>query len=187
MKYHRARYWVDSGFQLRLLLRMGLYVLGAVLVVLHVAFLFDMMWKTINQSGHSWFPDSYLDFFRRQQFLLLGLILLLPLLLRDMLKFSNRVAGPLFRCRKTLEEMARGKAVPEFTPRKHDLMPELFQAFNEVIREWNARIAAKDNGDLLHANGEKVVLEEMPSMPASDGLALQSSAAAWTVNDAPEK
>src|SRR5438132_6337798 len=112
MKYHRARYWVDTGFQLRLLLRMGLYVLGAVLVVLHVAFLFDMMWKTISQSGHSWFPDSYLDFFRRQQFLLLGLILLLPLLLRDMLKFSNRVAGPLFRCRQTLEEMARVKALP---------------------------------------------------------------------------
>jgi hypothetical protein len=187
MKNHRARYWVDTGFQLRLLLRMGLYVLGTVLVVFHVAFVFEMMWKIISQSSHSWFLDSYLDFFGRQRFLLLGLVLLLPMLLRDMLKFSNRFAGPLYCCRRTLEEMASGKTVDELTPGKHELLPELFQAFNKVIQEWNARVAAKGNGDLQHANGARTVLEERPSRAPGDGWALQSAPAAWTVKDASEK
>jgi hypothetical protein len=45
-----------------------------------------------------------------------------------------------------MEEMASGKPVPEFVPRKHDLMRELFQAFNALIKEWNNRLNAHANG-----------------------------------------
>ena len=38
-------------------------------------------------------------------------------------------------------EMASGKPVPEFKPRKQDLMPELFDAFNTLIKQCNARIS----------------------------------------------
>lgn len=43
-------------------------------------------------------------------------------------------------------EMASGKTVPEFKPRKHDLMPEFFEAFNLLIKHSNARVSAAENG-----------------------------------------
>jgi hypothetical protein len=90
--------------------------------------------------------NLYLDFLGRQKPLLITLVLVTPILLYDLLKFSHRIAGPLYRCRHVMEEMANGKSVPAFQPRKHDLMRELFQAFNALIAEWNARANAHLNG-----------------------------------------
>jgi len=42
-----------------------------------------------------------------------------------------------------MEEMASGAVVREFTPRKGDLMRELFAAFNLLIRACNARAKAE--------------------------------------------
>ena len=83
----------------------------------------------------------------QHRFILIGAIVLLPVILFDLLKFSNRVAGPLYRCRKIMTQMSRGESVPEFKPRKHDLMPELFLAFDELVKEWNARIESNQAMD----------------------------------------
>ena len=88
---------------------------------------------------------AYADIVRERS-LLLTLILLTPVLMYDMLKFSHRIAGPLFRCRRVMLEMAEGKPVPEFKPRKRDLMRELFAAFNTLIVAWNARVGDGVNG-----------------------------------------
>jgi hypothetical protein len=159
-EFKRRRLLVDPGFQLRLLLRTGLHLVGSVIVVLHVAFLFEMMMQFLQPGGPRSFLDSYVGFFRRHQFILLGLLLLLPFILYDVLKFSHRLAGPLFRCRRTMQEMALGKPVDEFHPRKHDLMRELFQAFNDLIRRWNAEVAKNTNGNLEHADTKRTLFEE---------------------------
>ena len=62
------------------------------------------------------------------------------MILDNLLKFSHRVAGPLYRCGNLMRQMANGQAVSEFHPRKHDLMREFFQSFNALVKVWNARI-----------------------------------------------
>jgi|GEM_PF-1493227 len=139
--YNRVRIWVDPKFQARLLLRVGLYLAAYALVVLHIAFFFEFMWDKLGMAPQKAFLDAYADFFGRHAFILYGLVLIVPLVLADALKFSHRVAGPLHRCLKTMQDMTAGRPVSEFTPRKGDLMGHMSEAFNRLIQEWNMRLA----------------------------------------------
>jgi hypothetical protein len=69
-------------------------------------------------------------------------VVIAPLVLYDILKFSHRISGPLYRRRQVMRDMAAGKAVPEFRPRKHDLLADVYVDFNALIRSWNARIGS---------------------------------------------
>ncbi len=164
-KYRRTRLWVDPAFQFRLLLRMGFYLLLYTVVVGHIAFVFQVMADFATNGARAGLGGLYMEFIGRQMPLVYALVLTMPIILHNLLKFSHRIAGPLYRCRKVLQEMARGKPVPEFTPRKHDLMRELFQAFNALIKEWNARLSAGVNGRLGDANTAEMMSEAMSPPP----------------------
>jgi hypothetical protein len=41
-----------------------------------------------------------------------------------------------------MRDIAAGKAVPVFTPRKRDLMRDFFVSFNALIQAWNSRVGA---------------------------------------------
>jgi hypothetical protein len=145
-KFKRKRLWVDPAFQCRLLARLCLHLLLFALAVIHITFLFELMghlaWSEVGQGV----GRLYLEFLGRQKPVLVTLVLVTPLLLYDLLRFSHRIAGPLYRCRQVMGEMANGRSVPAFQPRKHDLMRELFRAFNALVAEWNARVGAGPNG-----------------------------------------
>jgi hypothetical protein len=144
-RYKRTRLWVDPAFQFRLLLRIGLYFLLYSVILLHIGFFFHVMRECTAQGPTQRIAVIYADYLRQQNSLFYALIVTAPIILYDLLKFSNRIAGPLYRCRKVMQEMAGGKPVPEFTSRKRDLMRELFQAFNALIKEWNASVRARGN------------------------------------------
>jgi hypothetical protein len=144
-KFKRKRLWVDPAFQSRLLTRLCLHLLLFALAVVHITFIFELMGSLVFNDVGQGVANLYLDFLGRQKPLLITLVLVAPILLYDLLKFSHRIAGPLYRCRHVMEEMANGKSVPPFQPRKHDLMGELFRAFNALIAEWNARADADPN------------------------------------------
>jgi hypothetical protein len=137
--YKRTRLWVDPPFQARLLVRMLFYLTLYTAVIWHIGFTFEAMRHVITTGPDKGISALYRDYFWQQGPLLYGFVLLVPVLLYNLLKFSHRIAGPLYRCRNVMQEMAAGKAVHEFTPRKHDLMRELFAAFNVLIRAWNSR------------------------------------------------
>ena len=135
----RKQLLVDRPLQGRLMARLWLYVLLYAFFVIHVHFLMQLSHQAIKNGTQNGLFGMYVDFLCTQSYVLLSVAILAPCVLVDSLKFSNRIAGPLFRCRTMIYEMAAGKAVPEFTPRKGDLMPEFWQAFNALIRLWNAR------------------------------------------------
>jgi hypothetical protein len=144
--YKRRRLWVDTPFQGRLLFRIGFYMLMYALLVWHIGFTFEVLMSIARNGFSKGMSTIYMEYLRSQTPLLYAFAVIAPILLYDMLKFSNRVAGPLFRCRRVMEEMAEGKQVPEFIPRKHDLLREFFQAFNALITSWNTRLNAGANG-----------------------------------------
>jgi hypothetical protein len=144
-KYSRGRLWVDPAFQFRLLVRLGLYFLFYIVVVIHIGFAFQVMADIAANGVRDGVGGLYLEYLSNQRILLITLILTAPIICYNMVKFSHRVAGPLLRCRKVMEEMAAGNAVPQFVPRKHDFMRELFQAFNGLIREWNDKVRTEQS------------------------------------------
>jgi hypothetical protein len=150
-RYKRGRLLVDPGFQLRLLARLGWYFFVWSVLLVHVSFAIDFIFIrmtsiALNHGANKPLGEVYLQFLQQLSPLLLTWVVIMPLLLRDLLRFSNRVAGPLYRCRKVMQEMAAGKVVREFEPRKRDLMKDFFADFNTLIREWNSRVSAGANG-----------------------------------------
>ena len=140
--FKRTRLWINPAFQFRLMCRMGYYFLVYTLVVWLIGFFLEVL-RSLYTNGLGQVPAHvYIDFLWNQQPLLVALIAATPFFVYDLMRFSHRVAGPLHRCRCLMREMVAGKPVAEFTPRKHDLMPELFEDFNALIKEWNARVAA---------------------------------------------
>jgi hypothetical protein len=143
--FQRKRIWVDPPFQGRLLLRLAFYLIAYIVVSWHLGFLFEAARDLAAGQGVKTFAHLYVESLLRQVPQMYAFVLLAPALLYDLLKFSHRVAGPLFRCRKVMQEMATGAVVPEFKPRKHDLMGELFAAFNALIRMHNARAGSTES------------------------------------------
>jgi HAMP domain-containing protein len=150
-KFKRKRLWVDPAFQARLLIRMVCYLVLFIVFVFHVSFVFEAMANYASDAMAKGIGGLYVEYLSQQRTFLFSLLLVAPILLYDLLKYSHRVAGPLFRCRRVMQDMAAGKPVPPFVPRQHDLMGELFQAFNGLITEWNRRLATA-NG---HAEAAK--------------------------------
>jgi hypothetical protein len=152
-QFKRTRLWVDPAFQSGLLLRMGLYLFLYAVTVLHVGFCFQVLTALGENGPRKGLGELYFQFVMQQRPLLIALIVTTPMTLYDLLKFSNRIAGPLIRCRRVMHAMASGKAVPQFEPRKRDFMRELFEAFNALIAVWNARVGKGEGANHPEENG----------------------------------
>lgn len=76
-----------------------------------------------------------------------GLLLMVPLVAYDMLKQSNRFAGPVFRLRREMQLLSRGESNQPLTFRDDDYWAEMADEFN-VIREelLELRQQASQNG-----------------------------------------
>ena len=59
-------------------------------------------------------------------------LLLLPLVTFDLLRLSNRFAGPMFRLRRSLHDLAQGKPVATVRFRHGDFWQEFADDFNSI-------------------------------------------------------
>jgi len=59
--------------------------------------------------------------------------LLLPLVAIDMIRFSNRFAGPLLRLRRTMRQLARGEHVEQIEFRNADFWRDFADEFNAIL------------------------------------------------------
>src|SRR5690242_6108441 len=99
-EFKRTRLWVDPPFQRGLLSRTAFYFVVYTLTLLHVGFAVEVFRTIVLGGADTAVGSLYAEYMGRQQSLLAAAVLLLPVLLYDLLKFSHRVAGPLYRCRK---------------------------------------------------------------------------------------
>jgi hypothetical protein len=75
--------------------------------------------------------------------------LLLPLVVVDVIRLSNRFAGPMLRLRRSMRELMRGEDVSPLEFRDGDYWQEFAEEFNGVVarvRELEARC-----GERLHS------------------------------------
>jgi methyl-accepting chemotaxis protein len=66
---------------------------------------------------------------------LIASLLLLPLVILDCIRITNRFVGPLIRLRRGMRELAEGQEPQPILFRKHDYWQDLATDFNNVCRE----------------------------------------------------
>lgn len=123
----RRQYIVNYNVQGSLLVRVALYWVYGLIAVL----LTSSCWMLLFDR-----PTSLAGFLgglaNHTAPVLLGTLFLLPLVLLDCLRFSNRFVGPLFRLSRAMDRLGDGERVHNIEFRQGDFWFHIAQSFNRL-------------------------------------------------------
>lgn len=123
----RGQIFVDREVQAALMLR----VVGYWLFCLLTNSLMLLCWNIVSGPPRR-FTTIALEMYSRYAPALAASLVLLPLVMIDVVRLSNRFVGPIFRLRGALRELAGGKAVRPIKFRDNDYWQELAADFNRA-------------------------------------------------------
>lgn len=128
-KFTRKQIFIDPKVQGTLAFRVIVYW-AACVVTISVMLL---CWRML--TGPARMPLAHLDdmWFHFGPALIAS-FLLLPLVIYDIVRTSNRFTGPLFRLRRSMRELAKGNEVKPIRFRDGDFWQDLAEEFNAVAR-----------------------------------------------------
>jgi hypothetical protein len=121
----RRRYLIDGPVQLGLLRRVCLYAAYCLITATMLVFFWRML-----MAGAARPHQHLLSAVSDAAPMLLALVAIMPFVAFDLLKLSNRFAGPVYRVRLTLESLARGETVRPVRFRDGDFWCELAPKLN---------------------------------------------------------
>jgi hypothetical protein len=127
IKKVRRHFFVDPALQGALVTRVVLYWI----ICLCSVVLLMLAWRIITAPGGSALTYAN-EMWTYCWPALVTSFLLLPLVVMDILRFSNRFAGPLLRLRRSLRALARGEEVRPIEFREDDFWLEVADEFNAV-------------------------------------------------------
>ncbi|MCE9553523.1 MAG: hypothetical protein K8T91_09135 [Planctomycetes bacterium] len=123
----RRRHFIDRGVQGALMLRAALYWGCCLLIVTLVL----LVWQTVTGPARIFYLQFDGLWFRYGPALVIALCLL-PLVLVDVVRMSNRFAGPAYRLRRAMHQLAKGEKVHPITFRQGDFWKEFADDFNRI-------------------------------------------------------
>ena len=127
-KRPRKQFFVDAKVQGALAARVVLYwALCLVTITLML-----LCWRILTGPArmfYTHFDDMWFHFGPA----LVASLLLLPLVVIDMIRLSNRFAGPLVRLRRSMRALARGERVEPIKFREGDFWHDFAVEFNAVV------------------------------------------------------
>ncbi len=129
MSEERKKVWVDP-FQTRLTVRIAGY-LGLFFVVF---FNFLFAWKMWTE-GPTDPARQFVETVQSNLPVFVCLMILVPIMAWDMIRFSHRMVGPTARFRKTMQAIAQGEAVRPVKLRDGDYLTEMRDDFNKMLEE----------------------------------------------------
>lgn len=136
----RKNLFVCGVIQGRILVRLMLYWGLYHFFLFHALFITSAAFVSgIDDS----FIGSYASFVKSNLMLIGCAVVVLPIILRDMLRMTNRVAGPFVQFERALKEMAAGQKVEPIKLRKGDLIGKFVEVFNDFILYHNAELDRK--------------------------------------------
>ncbi len=125
----RKRLFVDPKVQGALLVRAVAYWCFYVLVIVELL----LCWNIAVGPEGSFFSQFRMDqIWQQHGIVLIASLLVLPVVLYDVLRVSNRFVGPIYRMRRTLRSLAAGEYVGKLQFRKGDYRLELADEINAV-------------------------------------------------------
>ena len=122
----RRQYFVDSKVQGALVLRVFLYWFICLITIT----LMLLCWSVIRtpRMFYTHFDDLWFQYGPA----LIASFVLLPMVMVDIVKLSNRFAGPLVRLRRSMRALARGEQVQPIHFREGDFWQEFADEFNAI-------------------------------------------------------
>jgi sensor histidine kinase YesM len=129
----RKKVWVDR-FQTRLTLRIAGYL--AVFLFVFTNFLFA--WKMWDEGPiDPW--GQFVDTLRSNLHVFVLLVILVPVIAWDSIRFTHKLVGPLVRFRNTMQDVAAGEPVHPIKLREGDYLTEMRDDFNVMLEELQKR------------------------------------------------
>ena len=125
--YRRSVFLVDRKVQGALMVRMVFYWLFCLLAVV----LMIVCWNVYSGPPRR-FVDLFLDLYHRYAPALAASLLLLPIVMMDVMRLSNRFVGPAAQLRGALKELADGRPTQPLNFRDDDFWRELANDFNRA-------------------------------------------------------
>ena len=133
----RKKSFVNRELQGKFLTRLVGYWFFYHLVLWHSLFVVDLMRNqlasTVVDGPRLSIGELYVNFADAHRVLLFLMVASLPIVLRDMVRLTHQVAGPLIRFRIALRQLANGQEVENVKLRDGDLLTEFQDAFNEFL------------------------------------------------------
>ena len=124
---------VSDPFQWRIFVRILSYGLIYQVTVWNLLF----CWRLLHGQGS--FLEQYRDFFAEQYPILLCVLILAPAFAWDAVKYCHRIAGPIYRFRVTVKEIAADKPIRLVKLRDGDELLGLRDDFNAMLKALAAR------------------------------------------------
>lgn len=124
---NRKRLWINGDIQGAVLRRCLFYWLGCV-IFLTVPLLLGHLFSEPNKL----FFEHFGRLFARFWPIYLGLVALLPFILLDAVRFTNRIAGPIYRIQTQMSEVLAGNEAESVRFRQDDFWQDLADQFNQV-------------------------------------------------------
>jgi hypothetical protein len=126
---NRKQYFIDPKVQGALMLRVAGYWFFC-LLTMTIALL---IWRLLTGPARMFYLH-FDDLWYWYGPAAISSMLLLPLVLFDCVRMTNRFAGPLYRLRRELRKLAAGEKVPPIAFRAGDFWHDFAEEFNAVSR-----------------------------------------------------
>ncbi len=126
----RQQLLVDQNVQGSLLQRTALYCAASV-----TYFFVILIFREWISSPAGSFYDAVFSSLGESTYWVPGFILLIPIVAYDLLKLTNRFAGPFFRLRREMQRLARDESEMSLRFREGDFWVEIADDFNSVREE----------------------------------------------------
>ena len=134
MRHHvRQRFFVDRKIQLTMVSRVVAYWLFCLLSVWLMLVCWEIATGRPSSSG-----ELIGGVWSRFGPALIASILLVPLVVWDCLRVTNRFAGPLLRLRRGMSDLADGEPVQPLELRQGDFLGEIAEQFNRIASQLQA-------------------------------------------------
>ena len=127
-KADREHWFIDSTVQLAIFKRMFIYWIGCLL-------LFTLPIAILRSSfGAGPFLDEIVSVWKTHWPMIFTVLTFLPFVFYDVLKFSNRFVGPVYRLRRELEDFRRSGKVKKIRKfRDTDFWHDLYEGVNHLV------------------------------------------------------
>ncbi|MGB7326300.1 MAG: hypothetical protein WBD31_15610 [Rubripirellula sp.] len=169
----RQQLLIDRHVQGTLLQRTALYSVACA-----VYFIVILVFAETMSNTNATFNDAVFKCLDEAIYWAPGLILLAPLVAYDMLRLTNRFAGPVFRLRREMQRLADGNSEFPLTFRDGDYWTDFAGVFNSLrdelmeLREFKASADARAQagssrlkpGALISADDENEEADDFFSM-----------------------
>ncbi|MFM7149818.1 MAG: hypothetical protein ACKO23_08245 [Gemmataceae bacterium] len=130
---HRKKIWIDP-FQTGLLLRIGVYLVVCLIAVWAFMVICDKLTHGVEAIGGEW-PFLSNNLVR----IMLALLIVVPPLALDAVRFAHRLVGPIYAFRRTVRAVAAGEPVSLVKLRKDDLLMDFRDDFNRMLQSLEER------------------------------------------------